>query len=366
MSKTIKILNVVGARPNFMKIAPLIHEMKKSNKLVPLLVHTGQHYDKNMSDSFFVDLNIPDPDYHLGVGGGSQAEQTAKIMIEFEKVCIKELPDLVLVVGDVNSTIAAALVAKKLGIKVAHVEAGLRSFDRTMPEEINRIITDSISDFLFITEQSGMDNLEKEGIPKEKVFFVGNVMIDCLINNLEKIKSLETSKKMGLKDKEFGIVTLHRPSNVDNSGALESILKSIEKIQESTPLIWPIHPRTKNNIEKFGLKQKVDNFKNVKLTEPLGYLEFISLVINSKMVLTDSGGIQEETTFLGVPCITLRENTERPVTVTSGTNILVGTNKEKLFNAINTIQKINKKNATPPLWDGKASERIVRILEILK
>jgi len=366
MNKKIKILNVVGARPNFMKIAPLIQEMRKNNKFIPLLVHTGQHYDKNMSDTFFIDLNIPDPDYHLGVGGGSQAEQTAKIMIEFEKVCIKESPDLVLVVGDVNSTIATALVAKKLGIKVAHVEAGLRSFDRTMPEEINRILTDSISDFLFVTEQSGIDNLKKEGIPEEKIFFVGNVMIDCLINNLEKIKSLETAKKIGLKNKEFGIITLHRPSNVDNSDTLSSILDSIEKIQESIPLVWPIHPRTKNSIKKFNLNQKVDKLQNVKLTEPLGYLEFISLVMNSKMVLTDSGGIQEETTFLHVPCITLRENTERPVTVSHGTNILVGTNKEKLFNAFNKIQNINKKMSLPPLWDGKASERIVKIIENLK
>lgn len=363
-----KIIVVAGARPNFVKIAPIMHELSKYKKKNPetnyLLVHTGQHYDKNMSDSFFEDLQIPNPDYNLGVGGGSHAEQTAKIMIEFEKVCLNEKPDVVLVVGDVNSTVACAMVAQKLNIKVAHVEAGLRSFDRSMPEEINRLLTDVISDYLFVTEKSGMKNLKKEGIPKNKIFFVGNVMIDSLIFIQKKLQHEETLQKMNLEKKKFAVMTLHRPSNVDNEEELKKMLGHIKKIQDVIKVVWPMHPRTLNNLRKNNLEEQLKSMSNLVITEPLGYKEFMTLLHNAKLILTDSGGIQEETTYIGVPCLTLRENTERPSTITEGTNILLGQNWDKAYDEIQKIVKSGeeKPHTIPKYWDGKSSRRIIKIL----
>tara|TARA_Y100000310_G_C20681751_1_gene816393 strand:+ start:498 stop:1583 length:1086 start_codon:yes stop_codon:yes gene_type:complete len=358
-----KILSVVGTRPNYMKIAPLIEEFEK-HKVEQVLVHTGQHYDKKMSKLFFEDLQLPKPDINLGVGSGSYEEQTIKIKKNLKKILTREKPNLVVVVGDVNSTVAAAEVAHELGIKVAHVEAGLRSFDRTMPEEVNRIRTDEISDFLFTTEKSGNENLVKEGVSKEKVHFVGNVMIDTLLKHKEKSDSSNILEKLNLEKSSYCSLTLHRPSNVDNKEDFENILSILEKIQEKIKVIFPIHPRTKKNLEKFGFDDKLKTMENLIITGPLGYLDFLCLMTNSKFMLTDSGGIQEETTVLGVPCITLRKNTERPVTVEQGTNLLVSVNKnkvvEKAFEIINN--KINVANKIPELWDGKAAERIVNVL----
>jgi len=346
-----KIIVVAGARPNFMKIAPLMHEIKKHPNLNAYLVHTGQHYDKKMSDDFFTELNIPTPDINLGVGGGSHAEQTAKIMVEFEKVCLNERPDLVVVVGDVNSTIACALVAKKLNVKVAHVEAGLRSFDFEMPEEINRVLTDRISDYLFVTEQSGIDNLHEEGYSEDKIFFVGNVMIDNLIDNLHK----KTNIVKDLELASYCLVTMHRPSNVDNKEKLIEILDIFDNV--GCQIVWPIHPRTLKNLETFGLSDRIAKYV---ILEPQGYLDFITLVSSAKFVLTDSGGIQEETTYLGIPCLTMRENTERPSTITLGTNQLVH-NKEEILHALKHLG--SRKHSIPPLWDGHTAKRIVEIIE---
>ncbi|MBW2976550.1 UDP-N-acetylglucosamine 2-epimerase (non-hydrolyzing) [Candidatus Woesearchaeota archaeon] len=358
-----KIVSIVGTRPNFMKIAALVSEFKK-NGAEHILVHTGQHYDREMSRLFFDELEIPEPDVNLGVGSGSYGEQTGNIIIKLEKILVKENPDLVLVVGDVNSTFAGALTAKQHGIKVAHVEAGLRSFDLTMPEEINRMLTDRISDFLFTTEESGNENLLKEGISKDKIFFVGNVMIDTLLKHKEKSSNSKILEKLNLKKNEYCTLTLHRPSNVDNKENFENIISILEGIQEKIKVVFPIHPRTRKNIALFQLNQKIKNMKNLIITEPLGYLDFLCLMSNSKFVLTDSGGIQEETTVLGVPCVTLRNNTERPVTFEQGTNLLVSTDKhkvvEKSLDIINNKAKLE--NKVPELWDGKAAERIVKIL----
>ncbi len=357
----LKVLNIVGARPNFMKIAPIVREMKRRNdEFQPLIVHTGQHYDQAMSDSFFNDLGIPEPDFHLNVGSASHAVQTAKIMMEFEPIVLQEKPDWVLVVGDVNSTIACALVCAKLGVKVVHVEAGLRSWDRTMPEEINRILTDSISDLLLTTSQDADENLKNEGISADKIGFVGNVMIDSLFYNLEKSKDSNVREELNLTENEYAVLTLHRPSNVDEQETLANLLDAIITISEKIPIIFPVHPRTRNNIEKFGLAEKVEE-SNIRLIEPYGYLDFMRLYSGAKLVLTDSGGLQEETTALGIKCLTLRENTERPITITQGSNILVGTNPEKIksaaFEALsNETENADKK--IPPLWDGKAAERI--------
>ena len=362
-----KIISVVGARPNFMKVAPIHREIQKflnENPGFPLIhkiCHTGQHYDNNMSNVFFRDLELPEPNFYLGVGSGSHAVQTARIMIEFEKVLISEKPDLVIVVGDVNSTIACSLTAVKLGIKVAHVEAGLRSFDRTMPEEINRILTDAISDYLFVSEKSGVKNLKREGIPDEKIFFVGNVMIDSLIGYLPKIERSKILEVFSLRPLQYGVVTLHRPSNVDVEERLKQIVNLLEKISMYARLIFPVHPRTYKNLKRYGLIKFLNH--NIIITEPLGYIDFIALVKNSTFVLTDSGGIQEETTYLGVPCITLRNSTERPVTVEIGTNFLAGEDIDVAFKYIMKILEGNSKNGSiPELWDGKASERIVKIL----
>lgn len=357
----IKVLNIVGARPNFMKIAPIYAEMKRrSSEFLPLIVHTGQHYDAAMSDSFFVDLGMPAPDVHLNVGSASHAVQTAKVMMEFEPIVLGQKPDWVLVVGDVNSTIACALVCAKLGVKVAHVEAGLRSFDRTMPEEINRILTDSISDLLLTPSPDGNENLKKEGIADEKVKLVGNVMIDSLLRNLKIAEKSTVRQDLNLDGKDYAVLTLHRPSNVDDKEVFGGLIDSLLAVSEKLPIIFPAHPRTKGRIEEFGFAEKVRN-SNIKLIEPLGYLDFMRLYSGAKLVLTDSGGLQEETTALGIPCLTLRENTERPITIEMGTNILVGTNPEKIKQtAFKILADINfTANAKiPPLWDGKTAERI--------
>ncbi len=357
----IKVLNIVGARPNFMKIAPIVREMKRrGDEFQPLIVHTGQHYDAVMSDSFFVDLGIPKPDFHLEIGSASHAVQTAKIMIAFEPIVLAEKPDWVLVVGDVNSTIACAIVCAKLNVKIAHVEAGLRSRDRQMPEEINRILTDSISDLLLTTSQDADENLKQEGVADEKIKFVGNVMIDSLLYNLEKAQQLNVRENLNLKDTNYAVLTLHRPSNVDEKEVFSGLLDALVSIGEKIPVIFPAHPRTKANIEKFGFAERVAN-SNIKLIEPLGYLDFMNLYSGAKLVLTDSGGLQEETTALGIPCLTLRENTERPITISHGTNFLVGINPEKIKSkAFEILSQASaaESQKIPPLWDGKTAARI--------
>ena len=358
-----KIINVVGARPNFMKIAPLMAAYAETAGVEPILVHTGQHYDERMSDLFFRQLGIPEPDMNLGVGSASHAVQTAEIMKAFEPVVTEHQPDAVLVVGDVNSTIACGLVAVKLGVKLVHVEAGLRSFDRAMPEEINRLATDSISDLLCCTEQSGVDNLLQEGHAPEKVHLVGNVMIDTLLKNREKAEQSTILDDLGLTRGEYAVLTLHRPSNVDDPRVFGGILDALETIQRDIPILFPIHPRTRNNLPKLGLQQRVDGLEGLRLIEPAGYLDFLKLMASAKLVLTDSGGIQEETTILKVPCLTLRENTERPVTADIGSNQIVGTDPAKIIEAYRTVVEGRwRQPAIPPLWDGKAAERIVELL----
>ncbi len=359
-----KIINVVGARPNFMKIAPIQRVMDATEGIEPFLVHTGQHYDERMSKFFFDDLQLPQPDVYLNIGSASHAVQTAKIMIEFEQVLLKEKPDAVLVVGDVNSTAACSIVASKMGIKIIHVEAGLRSNDRRMPEEINRILTDSISDLLFITEQSGLDNLKREGIPDEKVHLVGNVMIDSLIFFKEKAAQSTMLDDLGLEKQSYALITLHRPSNVDDPDVFRRLISTFQKIEKELKLIFPIHPRSRKRISEFGLDEMIASMPNLKLLDPLGYLDFMNLMHNARVLLTDSGGIQEETTYLGIPCITMRENTERPVTMEVGTNVLVGSDTDMIYEEFKKV--INgraKKGSIPPMWDGHAAERIVDIIK---
>jgi UDP-N-acetylglucosamine 2-epimerase (non-hydrolysing) len=360
-----KVLNVVGARPNFMKIAPIHRLMVDSqNDFTPLLVHTGQHYDERMSKFFFEDLQMPQPDIYLGVGSGSHAEQTAKIMVEFEKICQEHQPDLILVVGDVNSTAACSMVASKLWIPIAHVEAGLRSFDRKMPEEINRLVTDALSDYLFTTEKSGDENLKREGVNSSKIHFVGNVMIDSLVYFIKIAEQSNILNDLKLSSSEYALVTLHRPSNVDDPDNFKKILKAFKEIQEKVKIIFPIHPRTQKNIEALGLKDEVNELLNLHLLPPIGYLDFMKLMVNCKFVMTDSGGIQEETTYLGIPCLTLRENTERPITTEIGTNEIVGTDTDKIIRLTGEIISGNwKKGRIPDLWDGQAAQRIISVLE---
>jgi UDP-N-acetylglucosamine 2-epimerase (non-hydrolysing) len=347
------ILHVVGARPNFVKAAPVLRAIRKRG-LRQTLVHTGQHYDRNMSDVFFTQLEIPEPDVNLGVGSGTHASQTAEIMRCFEPVVLESKPDMVLVYGDVNSTVAAALVCSKLLIPVGHVEAGLRSFDRTMPEEINRIVTDRLADILFTPSEDGDANLLHEGVPKERIHLVGNVMIDSLIQLLPAARKLP---KNGFPDR-FALVTLHRPSNVDDSDSLRAILKSLMKMGKELSIVFPVHPRTRQRIAEFGI-----DTQNLKLLDPIPYIEFLSLQSRATVVITDSGGIQEETTYLGVPCLTLRRNTERPITVTIGTNILVGDDRESLAaEMVKIMEGKQKKGIRPPLWDGYAGDRIADIL----
>jgi UDP-N-acetylglucosamine 2-epimerase (non-hydrolysing) len=348
------ILHVVGARPNFMKAAPVVRALKKRSNIRQTLVHTGQHYDKNLSDVFFSQLSMPQPDVNLEVGSGSHAVQTAEVMKRFEPVVLKRKPDIVLVYGDVNSTVAATLVCSKLLIRVGHVEAGLRSFDRTMPEEINRIVTDRLAEMLFTPSEDGDINLQREGIPAEHIYRVGNVMIDSLVQLLPSAMRCPTN---GLPER-YALVTLHRPSNVDDSASLESILKSLLEVNEQVEVVFPVHPRTRQRIAQFGL-----NIEKLHLLEPLPYIEFLSLQRRAAVVITDSGGIQEETTYLGVPCLTLRSNTERPVTVTLGTNILIGQDLGRLrFELASVLEGKTKKGSIPPLWDGYAGERIAEAL----
>ncbi len=373
-----KVIQVVGARPNFMKVAPLHRAIQKLAGWTSKIVHTGQHFDAKMSDVFFTQLELPTPDYFLGIGGGSHTEVTAHIMLAFEKIVADEKPDLIIVVGDVTSTLACTLVAIKMGIPLAHVEAGLRSFDRTMPEELNRLLTDSVANYLFVTEESGLTHLKNEGVPDEKVFFSGNVMIDSLVRYQEKAKNSTILVDLGLHTPESGIqpsdaghktsnyivMTMHRPANVDTEKGLHSILELIELSTTKTKVVFPIHPRTRSNMAKFGLEDALTQNKNLILTEPLGYLEFIQLMTHSKAILTDSGGIQEETTYLGIPCLTFRDSTERPVTVTMGTNqLLADLDPQKTYQALEKILAGEvKKGSIPPLWDGHAAERIAETL----
>lgn len=358
-----KIISVVGARPNFMKVAPIHRAFQKKEDIESIILHTGQHYDKKMSDIFFEQLGLPQPDIYLGIGGGSHAEQTGKVMMAFEKVVEQEKPDLILVVGDVNSTVACSMVGAKCHVPVAHVEAGLRSGDRRMPEEINRIVTDSLSELLFVTEQSGLDNLKAEGVADEKVHHVGNVMIDSLVHFRKKASS-EILGKLSLQPKEYTLMTMHRPSNVDNKEGLEEMVSIIKGLAQYKAVVFPMHPRTRKNLEQFDLFDEVTRLDQVYITEPQGYFEFLSLMDNAALVVTDSGGIQEETTFLEVPCFTLRENTERPVTVDIGTNQLVEINAEVVSEkAAEVFSGKYKKGEIPPLWDGKAAERIASILQ---
>jgi UDP-N-acetylglucosamine 2-epimerase (non-hydrolysing) len=359
-----KILSIVGARPNFMKVAPLHRAFMSCADIESKIVHTGQHYDARMSDVFFNQLELPKPDYFLGVGGGSHTQQIAKIMVEFEQVMLAEKPDVVLVVGDVNSTIACAMVAVKEHIPVVHVEAGLRSGDRRMPEEINRILTDSISDDLFVTEQSGLDNLEKENVSADKVHFVGNVMIDSLVHYRQKAATLDLLSSLQVAPKSYVLMTMHRPSNVDEEEGLRNILTIVKNTAARRKVLFPVHPRTLKNMESFGLLGELQSLQNVVLLEPQGYLEFLHLMENAELIVTDSGGIQEETTYLQVPCLTFRASTERPVTVEIGTNYLLSDlNPETVDNLVSKILAGEaKKGQIPMLWDGHAAERIAEIL----
>jgi UDP-N-acetylglucosamine 2-epimerase (non-hydrolysing) len=362
----LKVLNVVGARPNFMKVAPIVEAMKRrEGEFMPLLLHTGQHYDEGMSDAFFRDLGLPAPDVYLGVGSGSHAAQTAAVMQSFEPVVLSERPDWVVVVGDVNSTLACALVCSKLGVRVAHVEAGLRSRDRTMPEEINRLLTDQLADLLLTPSVDADANLLAEGIPKKRIRFVGNVMIDSLFSQLERAKLSTVREELGVEDKDYATLTLHRPSNVDERDAFSRILDALEQIAERLPIIFPVHPRTRARIAEFDFTERIERLKNLRLVEPLGYLDFLCLYSGARLVLTDSGGIQEETTALSIPCLTLRENTERPITVEMGTNQIVGTNTLKIteaaFSALDNPRE-TKQRRVPPLWDGHTAPRILEAL----
>jgi len=369
-----KIACIAGARPNFMKIAPILEATEKYPNLEPLLVHTGQHYDYEMSQIFFEDLSIPEPDVYLGVGSGSHAVQTAKIMMAFEEVVLEHKPDLVLVVGDVNSTLACALVAAKLCVPVAHVEAGIRSFDRTMPEEINRTLTDVVSDYLFTPTEDAGENLRREGIPDEKIFLVGDAMIDTLMKYKEKAVldarhwMLDTAPAYAggassIDHPEYALMTLHRPSNVDIKANFVNILNALAEVQQRIRIIFPMHPRTKARVEEFGLSDTISSMKNLMIIDPLGYLTFMGLMVNAKFVLTDSGGMQTETTVLNIPCLTMRENTERPETIREGTNALVGSNTQLIIEeSMKILDGKGKKGVYPKLWDGHAAERIVKTI----
>lgn len=363
-----KVINVVGARPNFMKMAPIVEAMNAyPQRFEHILVHTGQHYDERMSKSFFDELGMPKPDLDLGVGSGSHAEQTARVMVAFEQVCLRECPDLVIVVGDVNSTFACAFTAKKLGIKVAHVEAGLRSRDMAMPEEVNRLCTDVLCDYLFTTDVGAGDNLQAEGVAEDKIFCVGNVMIDTLMKHRRMAEQLPLRTDLGLEKNSYATLTLHRPSNVDDPDVLRGILEALQAISRDVPIIFPIHPRTKKMIAECGYSSFLEAGETVRglwVTEPMGYLEFLHLNMSARMVLTDSGGLQEETTVLGVPCITLRHNTERPITCEQGTNQIVGNDRDAILQAAAPILAGESKHAQrPDKWDGHAAERIVEILK---
>lgn len=358
-----RVVLVAGARPNFVKIAPLHAALSLRDGVEPVVLHTGQHYDEGMSQLFFDQLGIPRPRYNLGVGSASHAEQTARIMMEFEKVVLNERPDIVVVVGDVNSTAACSLVAAKLGIPSAHVEAGLRSRDRRMPEEINRIVTDALCDLLFTTSRDADENLVREGISRERIFFVGNVMIDTLLRFREAASRTGILERLSLRPGGFALLTLHRPSNVDDPAVLARLLEAVVEVSRRLPVVAPLHPRTKSRVEEFGLGSMLEAAECVRVLPPLGYLEFLALEAQARLVLTDSGGIQEETTVLGVPCLTLRPNTERPVTCTQGTNRLVGNDPARIIAAVEVVlSEPPPSGRVPELWDGRAAERIADIL----
>lgn len=369
----IKLILVAGARPNFMKIAPLMHALEGHKTIDAILVHTGQHYDKKMSGSFFEELNIPEPHINLEVGSGSHALQTARIMERFEQVCIDEQPDAVLVVGDVNSTAACTMVAVKMGIKTIHYEAGLRSNDRSMPEEINRLVTDAISDIFITTSHDADENLIKENVSEDKIHMLGNLMIDSLVEQLPKAEATSLSFQLlnnngvveiekDFNKKAFGVMTFHRPNNVDNKEDLEALVETWGQVSKLVPLLFPIHPRTYKNLQNFELLERINKFPNLFLIEPLGYLQFIHLVSKSMFVLTDSGGIQEETTFLNIPCLTVRPTTERPITIWEGSNKLI--NKGEILSEINLVlNNKGKQGSIPKFWDGKTAERIVKMIE---
>jgi UDP-N-acetylglucosamine 2-epimerase (non-hydrolysing) len=361
----LKVINVVGARPNFVKVAPIVEAMKRrEHEFSPLIVHTGQHYDSMMSDAFLRDLDLPQPDVHLNVGSASHAAQTAAVMGRFEPVVVREKPDWVLVVGDVNSTLACALVCAKLGVKVGHVEAGLRSRDRSMPEEINRILTDQIADLLFTPSEDADQNLRAEGIPDERIRLVGNIMIDSLFQHLARAKESTIRVDLGVADQDYAVLTLHRPTNVDEPKTFSRILDALDEIGQSLSIIFPVHPRTRKTIGELGLTERINGNSNLRMIEPLGYLDFLGLYSRARLVMTDSGGLQEETTVLGIPCLTLRENTERPITVELGTNTVVGTDRDKIttaaFAALNG--SITSDRRVPHLWDGHTADRILGAL----
>jgi len=358
-----RVLSVVGARPNYMKVAPLHRALATyGDRVEHVLVHTGQHYDAELSDIFFRELQLPPPVYFLGVGSGTHAEQTARVMLAFEPVCMELRPDLVVVVGDVNSTLACALTAAKLGIPVAHVEAGLRSFDRTMPEEINRVVTDAVADYLFATEPSAVENLRREGVPQERIFLVGNTMIDSLQFVLPTARAHPIREQLGLQARSYAVVTLHRPSNVDSAQQLGFLLEVLHQLAQWRCVVFPMHPRTRTAVQRFGLEPLLAH-ENIRVLPPLGYVEFLALVLEADFVMTDSGGIQEECTYLGIPCLTLRTTTERPITCQVGTNLLVPPEPELVAAALELFRSgYRKQGIVPPLWDGHAAERIAQIL----
>ena len=363
MPRPRRIVSIAGARPNFMKIAPVVGALtRRPDQFESVLVHTGQHYDEKMSEVFFDELGIPRPDLNLNVGSGSHAQQTAAIMAAFEPVLLGTPVDLVLVVGDVNSTIACALVASKLGVPVAHVEAGLRSFDRRMPEEVNRVLTDQISDLLFTTEASALENLTREGVDPSRVHFVGNVMIDTLLAHRERARATGIQATLGLEPGQYGLMTLHRPSNVDDAVGFERLMQGIAVVAGAVPIVFPVHPRTRPAVARSPTASALIERDRLRLVDPLGYLDFVGLMERARVVLTDSGGVQEETTILGVPCLTLRENTERPITLTHGTNQLVGTDPRAIEAAWARTAAMAARDGGPPLWDGSAADRIADIL----
>lgn len=354
---------IAAARPNFMKIAPLLLQLRSQPWCRVFLVHTGQHYDANMSDAFFRDLGIPEPDYHLGIGSGTHAEQTGGVMIAYEKLCIEARPDWIIVVGDVNSTMACSLVGAKLGIKVAHLEAGLRSRDRTMPEEINRIVTDALADLLWTPSTDANSNLLAEGVPQDRIEFVGNVMIDSYEMMRDRINLRDSAGRLGIAPKSYGVVTLHRPVNVDNREALEILISQLCTVSAELPLVFPLHPRTSQRLNAFGMMSRLLSAPNIRTTEPLGYIEFMSLVSEAALIITDSGGIQEETTYLSIPCLTVRETTERPITVMEGTNRLV--TPEAISEAVRCALRGDwPRGRVPSLWDGRAAERVIDSLKV--
>lgn len=366
MARPIRVVCVVGTRPNFMKVAPLYEAFGTDSSFAPTLVHTGQHYDAGMSAVFLQELGLPQPDHYLDVGSGTHAEQTGTAMVRFESLLLSDPPDLVVVVGDVNSSLACALAASKLCVPIAHIEAGLRSFDRTMPEEVNRVLIDAISDLLFVTEAAGIEHLKREGCSPERVFLVGDTMIDALIALLPKarLRAPELHKRFDLQERAYGVVTIHRPANVDDAATLQSLLETFRAISERTPLVLPMHPRTRERVEEFDLG-KLLSVPGLRVVEPLGYLDFLSLVDSSHFLLTDSGGVPEECTYLGVNCLTLRSTTERPFTIEHGTNQLVGNDPRKILLAVESVLAAANERLPPPAdWDGKASQRVVeRVLK---